>query len=168
MVLGVVAYPRLRPHHFAGAVLQSPTRAPELGLVDQYGEVVHLADFRGDVVLLYFGYTHCPDVCPTTLATVAKAIDRLGSKGDRVHMMMITVDPERDSLDVLGDYVAHFDGRFLGLGGDPADIDRVASLYGIYHAKADEAAPGQYTVDHTATLLAIDPDGYLGCCSPTG
>ncbi len=168
VALGAMLWPRLAPHHFSGAVLQSPTRAPDLGLTDQYGDVVHLDDYRGDVVLLYFGYTHCPDVCPTTLATVAKALDEMGSKGERVHMMMITVDPERDTLPILGDYFAHFSDRFLGLGGEPDDIERVASLYGIYHAKAEEAAPGEYTVDHTATLLAIDPDGYLRVMFPNG
>ncbi|NNC74751.1 MAG: SCO family protein [Acidimicrobiia bacterium] len=152
---------QLRPHLYAGTVLQSPQPAPEFTLTTHNGDQVSPRDFGGDVVLLYFGYTHCPDVCPLTLSNVAKALDRIGSDAERVQLMMITVDPERDTPEVLDDYMGHFDETFLGLGGDPDEIARIAALYGVFYRANEGDVETGYVVDHTATLMAIDPTGAL-------
>jgi protein SCO1 len=158
----ILLFSWLRPHTYTGFVLQSPTPAPSMtGLFDHTGAPVDLEAYRGDVVLVYFGYTHCPDVCPTTLATAAKAIEQLGRRGERVHLLMVTVDPERDTAAYLADYVTFFDARFLGVWGDPDDIAATATLYSVYYQKGEGTVETGYVVDHTATLMAIDPDGFI-------
>lgn len=151
----------LRPHIYAGTVFQSPSPAPAIDLIAHTGEPVDLADYRGEVVLLYFGYTHCPDVCPLTLSNAAKAIDNLGSDGERVNVMMVTVDPERDTPELLGEYVTFFDESFLGLYGAEQDLARTAALYGVFYQAREGTPESGYLVDHTASLMAIDPDGFL-------
>ena len=158
---GLAVARSLRPHLYAGTVLQSPQPAPEFTLAAHTGAEVSPADHRGEIVLLYFGYTHCPDVCPLTLSSVAKALDQIGDDAERVHLMMITVDPERDTLEVLGDYMGHFDESFLGLSGDPDEIARIAALYGVFYRAGEGDESTGYVVDHTATLMAIDPTGAL-------
>lgn len=157
----VVAIWLFRPHTYAGAVLQSPSPAPAMdGLVLHTGDPADLSRFAGDVVLVYFGYTNCPDICPTTLAKAAQAKESMGSAGDRLQVLMVTVDPERDTPDILGEYVAHFDRTFFGVSGTPEAVARVASLYGIFFQRGQELEGGGYNVDHTGTLIAIDPEGY--------
>jgi protein SCO1 len=160
--IAVLSFSWVRPHTYSGFVLQSPAPAPSMeGLVDHTGAPVDLATYRGDVVLVYFGYTHCPDVCPTTLSTAAKAIERLGGRGERVHLLMVTVDPERDTPEYLADYVTYFDARFLGVWGTPDDLAKTAALYSVYYQKGEGTVETGYVVDHTATLMAIDPDGFI-------
>lgn len=152
---------RMRSHSYSGTVLQAPGAAPSMdGLVLADGTPLDITTYRGDVLLVYFGYTSCPDVCPTTMAQAASARRRLGGGADRVHVLMVTIDPERDQLANLGDYVEAFDPSFDAAGGDLADIERVAAEYGIYFAKGDPLGDG-YAMDHTATLMGIDPDGNL-------
>jgi len=152
----------LQPHSFAGTAFPDPQPAANLdGLLFDSGEPADIAQFEGDVVLLYFGYTFCPDVCPTTLFTAAEARDRLGEDGDRVHLVMVSVDPERDPLNELGSYVRHFDETFLGAGGADEAIAQAAASYGIYYQLHEPDENGNYTVGHTATLLGINPDGDL-------
>jgi protein SCO1/2 len=151
----------ITPHPYSGTVMQAPTAAPSMdGLVLSDGTPLDIADFEGELLLVYFGYTSCPDVCPTTLSQVAAARRRLGGEADRVRLLMISIDPERDSLDVLGDYVTSFDPSFLAATGDLPDVERVAAQYGIFFAKGEELGDG-YAVDHTATLMGIDPEGHL-------
>lgn len=164
IAVGVAAFfvgTTLRPHIYAGTVFQSPSPAPPIDLIAHTGEPVDLEDYRGEVVLLYFGYTHCPDVCPLTLSNAAKAIENLGRDGDRVNVMMVTVDPERDTPDLLGEYVTFFDESFLGLYGPDEDLARTAALYGVFYQAREGTPESGYLVDHTATLMAIDPDGFL-------
>lgn len=152
-----------RPHLYAGTVLQSPTPSPEMnGLVLGNGDAMDMAAFEGDVVLMYFGYTNCPDVCPTTLSAAARVREGL-SEADRarVHVIMVSVDPERDPVETLQSYVEFFDEEFLALGGAAEAIDRAAAQYGIFYALGDPESDGTYTVDHTASLLGIGPDGHL-------
>jgi len=158
-----------QPHFYAGTVLQSPTSAPALdGLALANGEPLDMAAFEGDVVMLYFGYTNCPDVCPTTLSTAARARESL-SEADRARtqLVMVSVDPERDQIDDLQTYVEFFDADFLGAGGSAEDIHTAATRYGIYYVLNNddltdgEAADPNYTVDHTANLLGVAPDGSL-------
>lgn len=156
------------PHTYAGAVLQSPSRAPALsGLEFHTGERADLSAMRGDVVLVYFGYTHCPDVCPTTLAAAARAREALGAEAGRVHVVMITVDPERDTAPVLAEYLSFFDESFLGVTGSERALREAATVYGIYAEKAEGTPASGYLVDHTATLMAIDPDGFIRVLYPT-
>ncbi len=162
LVALVSAFLWLRPHSYAGLLIQSPSKAVAMdGLVFTNGEPADLDSFAGDVTLIYFGYTDCPDICPTTLANVAKARASLGRDADRLHVLMVTVDPERDTAEVLGDYVSHFDQTFLGVSGHPEDLARVATLYGIYVLRGEGTVESGYDVDHTATLMAVDRDGYL-------
>ena len=130
-----------------------------LDLADTTGRVRHLADFRGSAVVVFFGFTHCPDVCPTTLADIAGALKTLGADADRVQVVFITVDPERDTAADLQRYVSAFDPRFIALRGDAAATQRVAKDFKIYFEKRKQGAG--YTVDHSAQSYVIDPQGRL-------
>ncbi len=163
IVAGVaVAFTLFRPHRFAGTVPQAPIPAASLeGLTLSNGEPASLDAFEGKLVLIYFGYTNCPDICPVTLASAARAREAMGSAGEDVQVLMVTVDPARDGLDLLGEYVGHFDPTFLGVGGSEEELDRVATLYGIYVKRGEGTADSGYTVDHTGSLMVIDPDGFV-------
>ena len=130
-----------------------------LELTDTSGRVRHLDDFRGKAVVVFFGFTHCPDVCPTTLADLARVMQQLGPDADRVQVLFITVDPERDTPADLAQYVNAFDPRFIALRGDPEQIARVAKEFKIYYEKRKQGAT--YTVDHSAQSYVIDPQGRL-------
>jgi protein SCO1/2 len=130
-------------------------------LRDPAGRLRQLADFKGKAVVLFFGYTHCPDVCPTTLADLAQAMKQLGPLADRVQVLFVTVDPERDTPAVLAQYVPAFDPRFLGLRGDAAQTERVAKDFKIYYEKRAGKTPGEYSVDHSAQCYVFDPQGRL-------
>ncbi|MDJ0767575.1 MAG: SCO family protein [Ilumatobacter sp.] len=161
VVLAWAALELFRPHLYSGTIMQAPAAAPSMdGLVWSDGTAVDLGAFDGDVVLVYFGYTYCPDVCPTTLSQVARAIDQVDDP-ERVHVMMVSVDPVRDERAALGDYVRAFDPSFRGATGAITDIERVASTYGVFFARGEDTGGGGYTVDHTATLMGIDTEGHL-------
>lgn len=160
-LLGWLGLRWITPHPYSGTVMQAPTAAPSMdGLVYSDGTPVDVTAFDGDLLLVFFGYTNCPDVCPTTLSQVAAARRELGGDADRVRLLFVSVDPERDDLAAIGEYVTSFDPDFLAATGEPADVDRVASQYGIFFAKGEPLDDG-YTVDHTATLMGIDTDGHL-------
>ena len=168
-LLGVaVALVAFRPHTFSGAVIQSPSPAPALeGLTFHDGRPAELWRFDGDVTLLFFGYTHCPDICPTPLAAVARAKEHMGSDGERVHVVMVTVDPARDTADDLESYVTHFDPSFLGATGTAQALRSAATVYGIHVEVGEGTVDSGYTVDHTASLIAIDTDGFVRVVYPT-
>lgn len=169
ILLGVAVLSVFRPHVFSGVVLQSSDPAPVMdGLVYTDGQPVDIAALRGNVVFVYFGYTYCPDVCPLTLGTVDDALDDLGDAADRVKTIMVTVDPERDTPEVLESYVAAFNDEFRGVLGQEPDIRSVATQYGVTYQYEEEAADGSYLVSHTASLLAIDPEGALRVIYPFG
>ena len=128
-----------------------------LELPDTSGQVRRLADFRGKAVVLFFGFTHCPDVCPTTLADLAGVMKALGPDADKVQVLFVTVDPERDTPQDLERYVHAFDTRFIGLRGDAAATGRVAKEFKIYYEKRKQG--DTYTVDHSAQSYVIDPQG---------
>jgi protein SCO1/2 len=132
-----------------------------LALVDHNGVPRTLADFRGKVVLVNFGYTQCPDVCPTTLADLASAVRKLGPEADRVQVLFVTVDPRRDTRELLARYVPAFDPRFLGLRGDAEATERVTKEFRVYAAEHEGKTPESYTVDHSAQTFAFDPQGRL-------
>jgi protein SCO1/2 len=129
-------------------------------LVDGDGRQVTDRDFRGKYLLVYFGYTSCPDVCPTTLNEVAAAMEKLGPKAARVQPLFITVDPERDTPDVMKRYAAAFSPRIVGLTGTPEEIASVSREYRVYYAAHRTGnAQGDYTVDHSSILYLMGPDG---------
>jgi len=132
----------------------------ELNLTDHDGKPRTLADFRGKVVTVFFGFTHCPDVCPVTLAEMAQVVRELGPDGSRVQVLFVTVDPERDSQQVLKQYVPSFNPTFVGLYGDAEATARVAKEFKIYYRK-QPAKDGHYSVDHSAGTYIIDPQGRL-------
>ncbi|MEO8143663.1 MAG: SCO family protein [Betaproteobacteria bacterium] len=133
----------------------------ELALTGHDGKARTLADFRGKAVVLFFGYTHCPDVCPTTLADMAGVMRALGKDAARVQVLFVTVDPERDTPEVLSKYVPAFDPGFLGLSGDAAATQRAAKEFKIFYEKRPGKAPGAYTVDHSGQSYVLDPQGRL-------
>jgi protein SCO1/2 len=133
----------------------------DFSLPDQNGKLRTLADFRGKVVVVFFGYTHCPDVCPTTLAELAETMKRLGADADRVQVLFITVDPARDTPEVLAQYVPAFDKRFLALRGDDAALAATAKAFKVIYQKQAGTAPGSYTMDHSAGTYVYDPQGRL-------
>ncbi|HEX9396382.1 MAG TPA: SCO family protein [Burkholderiales bacterium] len=130
-----------------------------LELTDHTGKLRHLEDFRGKAVVLFFGFTQCPDVCPTTLAEIAGAVKKLGADADRVQVLLVTVDPERDTPKLLAEYVTAFDPRFLALRGDLPATQRVAKEFKIYFEKRKTGS--SYTIDHSAQSYVIDPQGRL-------
>jgi protein SCO1/2 len=130
-----------------------------LELTDHTGKPRRLEDFRGKAVVLFFGFTHCPDICPTTLADIAGAVKSLGADAERVQVLMVSVDPERDTQDSLAKYVTAFDPRFLGLRGDLAATKKAAGEFKIYFEKRKQGE--SYTVDHSAQSYVIDPQGRL-------
>ena len=124
------------------------------------GKPVTDRDFRGKFMLVYFGYTYCPDVCPTTLNEVANALDHLGASANRLQPIFITVDPERDTPAVMKQYTAAFTPRLLGLTGTPEQIAKVAQEYRVYYAKHRTGpGPNDYSMDHSSILYLMGPDG---------
>jgi len=156
----------LRPYVFHGTLVQSPQPAMNFTLTSHTGQPVSLADYKGKVILLYFGYTTCPDVCPTTLAELHKALALLGNRAKDVQVMMITVDPERDTLPVLAEYMPHFDASFIGLTGESDKIAEVATSYGVAYERSTEPSALGYLVNHTATVATIDRQGYVRVIFP--
>ena len=136
---------------------------PRYLLQDPYGRPVSNEDFRGRFQLIAFGYTYCPDVCPTTLVEMAEILKTLGSKASRLQAIFITVDPERDTGKVLKTYTEFFDPRILGLTGSPLLVRRAADNFRIRYAKVQEpgASAGPYAVDHSAGMILLGPDGQV-------
>ena len=137
-------------------------------LTDHSGRLRTERDFRGQLMLVYFGFTYCPDICPTDLQAIGQALDKLGRDGERVQPLFVTVDPERDTAQHLADYVPLFHPRLIGLTGSLDAVRRAADAYKVYFAKVPVGKEsGDYTVDHTAFIYLMDRDGnYLGFFPP--
>ncbi|WDD95409.1 SCO family protein [Burkholderia sp. FERM BP-3421] len=135
----------------------------DFALPDTAGKVRTLADFKGRAVVMFFGYTHCPDVCPTTMAELSQALQQLGpDAAKRVQVLFVTVDPERDTAELLGQYVPAFNPTFVGLRpADEAQLKKITKDFRVYYAKVPGKTPGSYTMDHTAASYVFDPDGKL-------
>ncbi len=131
----------------------------EFTLTDHAGRRVRASDFRGRHVLLYFGYTHCTDICPAELQSMSLALDALGEQAARVKPVFITVDPERDTVEVLDAYRRHFHPDFAALTGSPAEISAAAKAYGVYFAKGEDDGEGNYPMDHSSIVFLLGPDG---------
>ena len=143
---------------FVGSDISGTHLGRGLSLMGMDGKPFTDERFKGKVTLIFFGFTQCPDVCPTTLAELAEVLKMLGDQASNVQILMITVDPERDTPAILTEYIKAFDDRILGLTGSLAEIKQAASLYKAYYAKVPQAA-GQYTMDHSASFYLIDKKG---------
>jgi protein SCO1/2 len=135
--------------------------AKDFRLPDVDGKPRGIADFKGKAVVVFFGYTQCPDVCPTTMAEIAQAKKLLGADGDKVQGIFITVDPERDTPQLLKAYAANFSPDFVALRGTPEQVAAVAKDFKVYYKKVDGKTPGSYTLDHSAASYVYDPQGRL-------
>lgn len=152
---GAMLYPRLQP--------QAETTLGGFGtgsfeLVDQDGQQVDQTIFAGHPSVLFFGFTHCPEVCPTTMAEMASWFEALGDEGSALRAYFVTVDPERDTPSVLGDYVSWVSDRITGLTGTPEDVARIARSWGVFYEKVP-LEDGGYTMDHTASVFLLDANG---------
>jgi len=130
-------------------------------LTDHHGEVRQLSDYQGKVVALFFGFTHCPDICPTTMADLAAAMKLMGGNSDEVQVLFVTVDPERDTPEVLAQFVPSFDSRFIGLTGTVEEIDQVAKAFKIFYARQQEPGQTGYSFDHSAGVYVYDKQGKI-------
>ena len=135
--------------------------ARDFALTDHNGKPRTLADFKGRAVLVFFGYTQCPDVCPTTMAEMAAVMQQLGKQADELQVLFITLDPERDTAQLLSKYVPAFDPRFLGLYGDAAATAKVAKEFKVFYQKVPGKDPANYTIDHTAGSYVFDRQGRI-------
>ena len=132
--------------------------AKGFALTDHTGKPRTLADFKGKAVVVFFGYTQCPDVCPTTMAEMATVMQKLGPLADQVQVLFITLDPERDTQQLLASYVPAFDKRFIGLRGTPEQTAKTAKEFKVFYSKVPGTDPGSYTIDHTAASYVLDRD----------
>lgn len=135
--------------------------ANDFALIDHHGKPRTLADFKGKAVVVFFGFMNCPDVCPTTMAEMANVMKQLGADAERVQVLFVTVDPERDTPELLAKYVPAFDPRFIGLTGDKAAIEKVAKEFRVFYQKSPGKEPGSYSVDHTSGSYVFDPQGRI-------
>lgn len=143
---------------FKGSDITGTQLGRGMELSDHNGKLRQLSDFSGKVVVVFFGFTQCPDVCPTALAELTEVMKKLGPDADRVQVLLISVDPERDTPEVLKQYVTAFDPRFLGLTGTPDQVKKAAASFKAYYAKAP-TKDGNYTMDHTAAFYLLDGKG---------
>jgi len=158
LVFGAIVYFTARSGSSVGPAIAAV--GGPFHLTDQTGKPVSDQDFKGRPFLVFFGYTHCPDICPTTLFEISEVIKKLGSDADRTGAIFITVDPERDTPAALKDYLSNFDPHLRGLTGDPAAVEAAIKAYRVY-AKKVPLKDGDYTMDHTAVVYLMDKDGHF-------
>ena len=144
---------------FYGSVYER--EAPNFTLTGQNGSKVSLSNFKDKVVLLFFGYTNCPDICPITLSVMNNVIDKLGDKADNVQVLFVTVDPERDTVEKLKSYMPYYNESFIGLTGTPEEIDKVAVDYNIFYSKEEVDSSSDYLMGHNSSVLLITPNGEI-------
>ncbi len=163
MVIGVLALAGCGPDtpKFKSSDVTGAGFGRDFALTDHAGKPRVLADFRGKVVVLFFGYTQCPDVCPTTLSALAEALKQLGPDAQNVQVLFVTVDPGRDTAELLSNYVTAFGPSFVGLRGDADAIARTAKEFKILYQKQPGKTPESYTMDHSAGTFVFDPRGRL-------
>jgi protein SCO1/2 len=146
---------------FEGSDVTGGTFGRDFRLTDPEGRQRTLADFRGKVVVMFFGYTQCPDACPTTLSELAAVMQTLGTDSARVQVLFVTIDPERDTAALLAQYVPAFNPAFLGLRGDAQATAEVAKEFKVLYQKQPGTTPGSYSMDHSAGTFIFDPEGRL-------
>ena len=153
--------PAITPAQFKGVDITGAEYGRQLALPDQDGKPRTLADFKGKVTVIFFGYTQCPDVCPTTMAELAQIKKALGADGDRLQGVFVTIDPERDTPELLKAYITNFDPSFVALRGSAEQTAAAAKEFKVFYAKVPGRAPGSYSMDHTAGSYVIDSAGRL-------
>lgn len=149
------------PQSFKGVDITGADYATGFSLTDHNGQKRTLADFKGKAVVVFFGFTQCPDVCPTTMGELAQAKRLLGADGERLQGLFISVDPERDTPEVMKQYVANFDPSFLALYAAPGELEALARSYKVYFKKVEGKTPTSYTIDHSAGSYVYDPEGRI-------
>ena len=149
------------PAAFVGIDITGADYAKGFSLTDHNGKLRTLADFKGKVVVVFFGFTQCPDVCPTSMSELAEAKRLLGPDGDRLQGIFISIDPERDTPEVMKQYMASFDPSFLALYAAPEALPDLAKSYKVYYKKVDGKTPTSYTMDHSAGSYVYDPQGRI-------
>ncbi len=149
------------PLSFTNTDMTGADYARDFALFDHTGKARTLADFKGKLVVMFFGYTQCPDVCPTTMSELSSVMKELGPLADQVQVLFVTIDPERDTQALLAQYVPTFDARFLGLRGDAQATAKVAQEFKVFYAKVPGRTPGSYSMDHTAGSYVFDRNGKL-------
>jgi protein SCO1/2 len=157
-----------RPHTYTGLLADPPGPAPDFTLLNPAGQPFALSELRSEWVLLTFGYTTCPDVCPVTMAHLRQTRELLGEDGAAWRVVFVSVDPERDTPEVMGDYVSHFGGNNLGLTGTAESVAAAAGAYGVQYEKRDIVTAVGYLVNHSAFTYVIDPDFRLVLTIPFG
>lgn len=156
------------PYQFHGGLIDPPVAAQDFTLLDQHGQPFHLSDHRGDVVVMFFGYTSCPDVCPATLAHMKSVREQLGDLAADTEFVFLTVDPGRDTRDRLARHLARFDPAFVGLTGGVDELQAVWDDYYVFREIVDEGDRENYLVNHTSRIYAIDREGRLRVTFPFG
>lgn len=157
-----------RFYAYQGVTIDPPAQAPDFTLEDQNGNLFSLSKQRGNVVLIFFGYTNCPDVCPITLSEYKQVKSKLGPKAENVKFVFITVDPERDSVKRMQLYMKNFDADFIALTSDRQTLEAVWEDYGVYQERQDVGSAAGYLVDHSARTYAIDTQGMWRINYPFG
>lgn len=145
--------------NFVGTDISGSHLGSALSIPDTTGQVRTLADYKDKVAVVFFGFTQCPDVCPTAMAELAQTMELLGNDASQVQVIMITVDPERDTPDILSAYVQAFDPRFVGLTGNAEQLTKTAQSFKAYYAKAPGLTPDQYSMDHASSFYLFDKSG---------
>lgn len=166
--LGIWLVGRLRPPELHGTVMQTSEAAADFTLTGTDGQPVSLSDLRGKWTALYFGYSFCPDVCPTTLADLNSMTNALGRRADDMQVVFISLDPKRDTPERVGKYVSFFNPSFKGMTGSTETVDAAATQFGIFHEQRQVEGASGYLIDHTSTVLVLDPDGRMRIVFPYG
>ena len=151
-----------KPVSFHGTSYNEPyPTAPQIKLIKMNGETFRLSDEKGKIVLLFFGYTSCPDVCPTTLAELKQVMDGMGNQAEQVQVVFVSVDPKRDTPEKIQQYVEHFNQNFIGLSGSTDELQIIWDNYGVFREEVESDSAFGYIVNHTARTYLIDADGNL-------
>ena len=149
------------PVAFTGIDITGADYAQGFSLTDHNGQARTLADFKGQAVVVFFGFTQCPDVCPTSMSELAQAKQLLGEQGSRLQGLFISIDPERDTPAIMKEYMASFDPSFLALYAKPDELPALAKSFKVYYKKVDGPTPTSYTMDHSAGSYVFDPQGRI-------
>ena len=155
----LVSCQKIQDQSFVGTDISSAHMDTSFKLRDFNGRLRTLEDFRGKVVVLFFGFTHCPDICPTTMTDLKKTMNLLKEKASGIQVIFITLDPARDTEDVLKKFIPTFNSSFLGLTGSESEIDKVTTQFKIFYKKVNDGSKAGYTIDHSAGLYVIDKNG---------
>ncbi len=161
VVVSVTGFFLTRPYRYHGTMFDSPQPAPDITLMDQHSQSFDLAAQKGNIVLVFFGYTNCPDICPATMANLSQLYDRLGAQAKNVRVVFVTVDPQRDTASQLQEFMAKFDSSFIGLTGMQQDLAPVWKSYGVFIQSQPIAGSSNYLENHSDAIYLVDKAGRL-------